>query len=45
VEQPLLDDNDTLINKVLNYFETHKDKPKLLIVGKTPAAFRDLYQV
>jgi len=42
VEQPLLDNNDTLIYKVLNYFETNKEKLNLGDCGVNSATFRDI---
>jgi hypothetical protein len=42
VEQPLLDNNDTLIYKALNYFETNKEKLKLGDCGVNVSTFRDI---
>lgn len=42
VEQPLLDNNDTLIYKVLNYFEMYKEKLQLGDCGANSAVFRDI---
>jgi hypothetical protein len=42
VEPSLLDDNDTLIYKVLNYFELNKGKLKLGDCGTNSEVFRDI---
>jgi hypothetical protein len=42
VEPLLLSNNDTLISKVINYFETHKEKFGLGDCGKNSETFRDI---